>query len=187
MIRFIRSFNFRLNQFYFKIVQIKYKLLYKGVIVFGKHFKSNTITFEIHPENPKLVFGDNVQIRKNPTFRIGKDSVVSIGEGVFFNQNFSLNAMGTIVIGNNTIFGEDVKIYDHNHGFKNKDVLIKDQPYSIGRVEIGSNCWIGSNVVILKDVTIGDNCIIGANCLIYGDIRSNSIVKSNNSLEITSY
>jgi acetyltransferase-like isoleucine patch superfamily enzyme len=176
MVRFIRSFNFRLNQFYFKIVHIKYKWLYKGLIVFGKQFKSNRITFEMHPENPKLVFGDNVQIRKNATFRIGKNSAVSIGEGVFFNQNFSLNAMGTITIGNDTIFGEDVKIYDHNHGFKNKTMLIKEQPYSIGRVDIGSNCWIGSNVVILKDVKIGDNCIVGANTLVTKDISPNTVI-----------
>lgn len=187
MFRLIRSFNFRLNQLYSKIVNLKCKLLYKGVIEFGKHFNSNKITFEMHPENSKLIFGNNVQIRKNATFRIGKNSVVSIGDGVFFNQNFSLNAMGNIEIGDNSIFGEDVKIYDHNHAFRDSSQLVKDQGYTIGSVAIGKNCWIGSNVVILKDVTIGDNCIIGANCLIYKDIKSNSIVKSDASIKIRPY
>lgn len=187
MFKFVRSLNFKLNQLYFKTLLLKYKLLYKGLVFFGKNFKSHKINFEMHPENSKLIFGDNIQIRKDATFRIGKNSVVTIGHGVFFNQNVSLNAMENISIGNNTIFGEDVKIYDHNHGFKNTTMLIKDQPYTIGKIEIGSNCWIGSNVVILKGVSIGDNCVIGANCVIYKDIKPNSLVKSNSSQQIIEY
>lgn len=187
MFKFIRTLNFTWTQLYFKIIFLKYKLLYKDLVFFGKNFKSHKINFEMHPENSKIIFGNNIQIRKDATFRVGKNSLISIGDGVFFNKNISLNAMGNISIGNDTIFGEDVKLYDHNHGFKNTTMLIKEQPYSIGKIEIGSNCWIGSNVVILKGVSIGDNCVIGANCIIYKDIKPNSLVKSNSSQQITEY
>ena len=64
---------------------------------------------------------------------------------------------------------------------------INEQGYSIGSVEIGNNCWIGSNVTILKDVRIGNGCIIGANCLIKTGtmIPENSIVQQNGDLIIT--
>ena len=40
------------------------------------------------------------------------------------------------------------------------------QGYSKGPIKIGSDCWIGSNVTILKGVNIGDNVIIGAGSII---------------------
>ena len=40
----------------------------------------------------------------------------------------------------------------------------------------GKNCWLGSNVIVLKGVTIGDNSIIGAGCVIHKDIPANSTV-----------
>lgn len=60
---------------------------------------------------------------------------------------------------------------------KIKDVPISQHGFSVADVIIGDNCWIGSDVIILKGVTIGDNVVIGAKCLIYKDIPSNSIVK----------
>ena len=94
--------------------------------------------------------------------------------------------MSEIFIGDNTQFGESVKIYDHNHQYRNLNLSIKQQGYAKGKVIIGNNCWIGSNVVILKDVEIGDNVVIGAGCVIYKSIPSNSLVINNQNLSITS-
>lgn len=43
---------------------------------------------------------------------------VKIGDNVFFNNGTSIAAKEKIEIGDNCIFGENVKIYDHNHVFK---------------------------------------------------------------------
>ena len=67
-------------------------------------------------------------------------------------------------------------IYDHNHKFRKSDSSVKEQGYSIEEVKIGKNCWIGSNVVILKGVHIGDNSVIGAWCVVKEDIPANTIV-----------
>jgi len=80
----------------------------------------------------------------------------------------------TITIGNGTIFSEDVKIYSHNHKYKDTSRPIKEQGYTCVPVVIGKHCWIGSNVVILKGVTIGDNCVVGAGCVLYKDVMANS-------------
>lgn len=91
-------------------------------------------------------------------------------------------AYDSITIGNNTIFGENVKVYDHNHQYKDIQTHIYKQGYSYAPISIGSNCWIASNVVILKGVTIGDNCVIGAGCVIYKDIPSDTIVVNKQDL-----
>ena len=104
---------------------------------------------------------------------------IAIGKNCFFNNNCSINCLGNIEIGDDNQFGESVLIYDHNHQFKDKSVLISDQGYTIGPIKIGNNCWIGSHVVILKDVTIGDNVVIGAGCVIHKSVADNSVIKNN--------
>lgn len=108
---------------------------------------------------------------------------IQIGRDCFFNNGCSINCNNQIVIGNGSLFGENVKIYDHNHRF-NKDELIKNQGFSNGKVSIGNHCWIGSNVVILKNTIINDNCVIGAGCIISGEIPENTIVKTNSNYKL---
>ena len=86
------------------------------------------------------------------------------------------------MIGHHTLFGENVKIYDHNHVFNKKNEYVVNQGFSTGKVIIGNNCWIGSNTVILKGSRIGNNCVIGAGCVISGEIPDGTIVKRKNNL-----
>ena len=139
--------------------------------------------------------GANVLIQKKVAFRnycsvlVHPAATLCILDGVFFNNFCSINCLGKTTIGDNTIFGEGVKMYDHNHenGFDGHGVLqIETKQFSIGSIRIGRNCWIGANVTILNNVDIGDNVIIGANCLIYKSIPDNSIVKHKEELSIQS-
>lgn len=134
----------------------------------------------------KLVYGRKFKCGKKVTWRrrfnvmIGSKARLEIGSSCFFNNDCSINVLNHVVIGKGSIFGENVKIYDHNHRFNDADETIKGQGYSIGETVIGEHCWIGSNVVILKGANIADNCVIGAGCVISGSIPSGSIVKAKN-------
>lgn len=79
-----------------------------------------------------------------------------------------------------------MKVYDHNHCYKNPDVPIKDHGFTVAPVRIGKHCWIVSNVVILKGVTIGDNCVIGAGCIVYKDVADGSVVVNKQELDYKS-
>ena len=46
---------------------------------------------------------------------------------------------------------------------------------SSGKVCIGNNVYIATNVTLLKGVTIGDNCIIGAGSVVNKSIPANSV------------
>lgn len=106
---------------------------------------------------------------------------------VFFNNYCSLNCLNKITIGENSIFGEGVRIYDHNHKFRDKLMSITQQGYSTSPIIIGKNCWIGSNTVILKGAQIGDNVVIGAGNTISSVIPSGSIVKATQGFTIQNY
>lgn len=149
------------------------------------HFEEGA-RFDVNYENNTLLILDNVNARNQLSLLVFSGAKLVIGENVFFNNNCSINVLEEVEIGTNTIFGENVKIYDHNHEhyFSNQERVIETNKFSKAKVVIGKNCWIGSNVTILKGVTIGDNVIIGAGCLIYKSITSNSLVTLKQELNI---
>lgn len=154
-----------LLKLYFHLNAYFYLFLYK--IIYGKSFQ----------------FGKKVTFRKGFTLMIGGgEGKVIISDGVFFNNYCSVCSMNKIEIGKNTIFGENVKIYDHNHEYKSPAVLIKNQGYNSKPIIIGENCWVGSNVMILKGVKIGDNSVIGAGCIVFKDVEPGSVIVNQQSL-----
>lgn len=136
----------------------------------------------------KLIYNKSFTMPFSSTYRTGFHVVieetggVKIGEHCFFNNYCTLASRVSITIGDGTLFGENVKVYDHNHCYKDTSIPIKDQGYTSAPITIGKHCWIGSNVVILKGVTIGDNCVIGAGCIIYKDVPDNSVVINQQNL-----
>lgn len=134
----------------------------------------------------KVCFGSRFFMGEGTTFRssfhiyLEKDANIKVGNNCFFNNNCSINALEAVTIDDGCIFGENVKIYDHNHKYSVKEMNIKDQGYTISPVQIGKHCWFGSNVTVLQGTRIGDNCVIGANCLIYKDVPDNTVVICKN-------
>lgn len=131
----------------------------------------------------KINIGNDFRVRKR-FYCLIRTGRVEIGDNVSFNNDCSITALGNVRIGNDTIFGEGVKIYDHNHGFHKDRGLIRLQPIKVGGVLVGNNCWIGSNVILLKGTDIGDNCVIGAGCIINGKVPDNSLVRQNSNFVI---
>lgn len=132
-----------------------------------------------------LKIGQNVTWRRNFSIMKEKNAIIVIGDNCFFNNDCSIAANNCVEIGEGCLFGENVKIYDHNHKF-NKDVPIKVQGFSNGEVHIGSHCWIGSNVTLLKGTYIDNNCVIGAGCVINGYLPEGSIVKNKTNYSVVS-
>lgn len=146
----------------------------------------------------KLIYRNQLKVDKSFTFRRGFSLVidmshsildrnkpsggVKIGKNVFFNNYCSINCRTSIVIGEGTIFGENVRIYDHNHKYADVMTPIKKSGYKEAPIQIGSHCWIASNVVVLKGVKIGDNCVIGAGCIVYKDVPSNTVLVNRQDL-----
>lgn len=99
---------------------------------------------------------------------------VTIKGNAFLNNDVSINCKESIEIGNDTIIGENVKIYDHDHKILHGSKY-RDSGFITAPIIIGADIWIGSNVVILKGVTIGDGAVIAAGSVITRDIPENTI------------
>ncbi|UQB67769.1 acyltransferase [Epilithonimonas zeae] len=143
----------------------------------GDVFKiGNYSHFSIHP-SASLLINNRVNLRNYCNFVLGENATVILEKNVFMNNYCSINAIEKIEIGENTLFGEGVKLYDHNHEYNEKTV--EHRKFTSSPIKIGKNCWLGSNVTVLKGVTIGDNCIIGANCLVHKDVPEGTVLKLN--------
>lgn len=141
----------------------------------------------------RVIFGKALTFPLSSTFRerfnltVGGGKI-NIGKNVFFNHDCSITCEdSTITIGEGTIFGEGVKIYCHNHKYKDTTRPIKEQGYSTAPVTIGKHCWIGSNVVILKGVNIGNNSVVGAGCVVYKNVDANTVVVNKQNLVIQQF
>lgn len=136
----------------------------------------------------RIIFNRRLAIDSSVTFRNGfhmvieENASVSIGRNVFFNNYCSINAMNNITIGDDCLFGENVKIYDHNHKFRLNTPIV-NQGFSVGAVKIGNNCWIGSGVIILKNANIGNHCVIAAGVVIDGVVEDNTVVYRNGEIK----
>ena len=130
-------------------------------------------------DKANFVVGSNVICRNFENFRLPSGKLI-LHDGVFINNSCSFNCMERIEIGNGTMMGEGVRFYDHDHSYTAEK--IEKWQWTTAPIRVGRDCWIGSNVTILKGVTIGDNTIIGAGCLIRNDVPENSVVYNDGHL-----
>jgi len=107
---------------------------------------------------------------------------ILIGRGLAVSDRLHISSINRIEIGDNCLFGSGVYISDHNHGSYKGDEQsspteppIKRKLVSFGPVIIGSNVWLGDNVVIVGPVKIGNGVVVGANSVVTKDIPDNVI------------
>lgn len=106
------------------------------------------------------------------------DSLV-VGDNVGLNHYCFIGVRGTVVIGDNVIFGPRVNIFSENHIFENVDVAIKHQGVEKYDTKIGDDVWIGAGVSILPGVEIGDGCVIAAGSIVTKNVPNNSVFAGN--------
>lgn len=105
------------------------------------------------------------------------------GDRVFFGEHFYANTDLTILDENNVIFGDNVflaphvSIYTAGHPI---DAETRNTEVEYAKpVTIGSDVWIGGNVVINPGVTIGSDVVIGSGSVVTKDIPDHVIAAGN--------
>lgn len=130
----------------------------------------------------RIFIGRNVEIAPGCELLVHGNGRLSVGDKVYMNRYCMVSCHESVRIGANCMFGPGVKIFDNNHRFvKDKGVSTE---LSTGPITIGNNCWLASDVVVLKGADIGDNCVIGAGCIISGKVPSGLIVRQKSQLII---
>ena len=135
----------------------------------------------------RCYFGVEIRVRKNSKLSIGncvsvgKRTLISltsgkieIGDNVGINSDCKIVSHYSIKIGKNTIFAPGVMVYDHDHIFSSQ-AGVEQRNFKTSPIEIGQNCWIGANSVILRGTKIGNNCVIAAGSVVKGTIDNGAL------------
>ena len=113
---------------------------------------------------------------------------IEVGKQSFNNGNFQIRGGGKkIKIGSYCAIGKDVKCILNNHDVDFASVqhsfyknYFNEAPFSQVKqnisIEIGSDVWIGDNVIILPNITIGHGAVVGAASVVTKSIEPYSIV-----------
>ena len=125
----------------------------------GKNVKINT------ENGGKCYLGKKTWLSDNTYFSANGGDIV-LGYNNFFNSNCKLVAKAGITVGDNNLFGPNVVAFDNDHNYENLEMLICKQGYTVAKIEIGSDIWIGANVTICKGVRICDHVVVGANSVV---------------------
>jgi acetyltransferase-like isoleucine patch superfamily enzyme len=113
----------------------------------------------------------NVNHRERP------DPAVVIGNNCFIARRNFLSAGTLIRVGDYCLTGPDCHFLGTDHDYSSPF-----KPYATtgtveaGAIEIGANCWLGSSVIVLKNVRVGFGCVIGAGAVLTRDVPPLSVV-----------
>ena len=135
---------------------------------------------------PKVRMPRFVQIGSNVTLGrfVRIEGKVMLGRSVFINEfsTLSAGAHDAITIGEYTSVGAGVFMITGDHDIAagaHMNVAHADAGGKKGSIHIGSNCWLGAKVIVLKNVTIGDGAVVGAGSVVTKDIPANAIAVGN--------
>ena len=116
-----------------------------------------------------LRLGDDVHIARFVTLRAGERGI-TLHDNVGINMRCYIDGNGGVEVGSHTLFSPGVHCISGNHIFDDRETPIKYQGTAYGKITIGEDCWLGTNVVVLPGVTIGRGAVVGAGAVVTKDI-----------------
>lgn len=162
-----------------KIKKVLIKIIFKhrfkkAHIIYGKNCSIGKDVVNLWGR-AKIIIGDNVIIHSGVTF--GGDGIIEIANNTSIGANtwMYVSKEAGIKIGSFTTFGPFCFLIDSDHGIE-KDIPIEKQKKTFGKICIGDDCWIGTNVTILKNTILKNHCVAGAKALLNKDYPENSII-----------
>jgi len=124
----------------------------------------------------RLELGPGVLLEPGVWITAPGSARVRIGAGSFLNMGVMIASQELVEIGEHCMLANGCFVSDADHRFDDPDRPITWQGFtSKGATRIGSNCWLGANVVVTSGVTIGERCVIGANSVVTRDIPAFSV------------
>lgn len=160
-----------------KIIKWKLKII-KLKILFGSKIDlkwsdriAESVIFRING-NGKIILGENVELRENIILNVSDGGVIQIKDRVFVNDGCCINSRNKIVIDEDCLLGQGIKMYDHDHDYRSNDIKIN---FLTSPITIKNNVWICSNVIVLKGVLIGAQSVIAAGTVLRCNVPNNRL------------
>lgn len=90
---------------------------------------------------------------------------------------------GSITVGKNTVFGEDVKVLTGKHSSiresEQQGIPLHFVPDNGRDISIGKGCYIGSGAILIGPIAIGDFTVVGAGSVVTKSFPARVFVAGN--------
>lgn len=152
-----------------------FKLRHPDVVTEGFVFLGKNIDIEVATGYAQLVLGKWTHIGNGNKLRVHNGSL-RIGDKAVLGSDNVINAHLDIEIGAATLVSDWVYICDFDHVTRDLERPIKDQGLLCTPVRIGSGCWVGTKVTVLRGAMVGAGSVLAAHAVVRGDVPALSIV-----------
>ncbi len=133
---------------------------------------------EIKGSSNSLIIHSGTTLRNVQIEILGDNSLIEIGKNCIVGDNSYLSAKEStsLTIGEDSMLSRNVKIMtsDGHPIYQNNSII-----NSAKSINIGSKCWCGDNVTILKGVNVGSGSIVGINSTLTHSIAKNIVAVGN--------
>ena len=180
----MESINYFIQQSGF-VIRFRYLAKFAAIArhcfyyMLGMKIGKKTVIPKIHTTWPhQVAIGEACILEHNIYFKFDgiwrPGTSIYIGNHVFIGTSCEFNIKCSIMICDHCLIASGCRFIDHDHGsLIGKLMRIQDGPEK--PIRIGSDVWIGCNVVVLKGVNIGDGAIVAAGAVVTKSILPNEI------------
>lgn len=109
---------------------------------------------------------------------------ISIGENCHIYSSIATPEAYLITIGNNVTIAPGVRFLTHDNSVSKLSPMFTDV---FGKIQIGDNCFIGANAVLLPGVELGANTIVAAGSIVTKSHTGNIVIGGNPAKPISSF
>ena len=144
---------------------------------------------EIDPSSTvnNVNIGDRVKIAKRCSIYGGSDNLLELGANSYVGMNSLINGFAAkVIIGENVSIAQNVNIMADS-GPNASSSMQRIFSLEKGPVNIGNDCWIGADSIIMPNVTLGSFCVVAANSFVNKSFPSFSIIGGNPARLIRSF
>ena len=121
-----------------------------------------------------ITLEDGVYLSDYCVLQAEQGGAIHVGSQMFMNTDCKIYAMERIEIGEGSMFGSNVSVYDHDHDIS-KGVAKAGKTFVVKPVWIEDHVWCGTNSVITKGTRIGENCVLGAGGVAGGTLEPDGL------------
>lgn len=144
------------------------------------------VLIELGNDNTYIEIGKNCII-ENFHFRLkfGTNQKCILGENItMYGGAIVLDEDASAYIGNNCLFAAGFMVW----GSDGHSIINKSNKNLLNRVKkpvcIGSHCWFGLSVSILKNTTVSSNSIVGLGSVVSGNFSEENVILAGNPAKI---
>lgn len=132
----------------------------------------------------KTTIGEGVCINVNHCV---KDSIF-FGNSCYIGRRCFFSPGASLIIDDYCVLGPECSVIGADHDFSHPETsVLHTGPTKAGDIRIEPNCWLGTKVVVLKNVTIGRGSIIAASSVVTKDIPPFSVAAGIPAMVIKRY